>query len=351
MSFSSPAKQKIASALGQYAANELEMMISGMGGPVVHLENEETILGRKMFSVSIGVNGISYSWPHENLVGVLVNDGDGNLSWRELTGSGTVTEVGLLAPPEFVVGDPVRSAGNLTFSKAVQQGGTVYAGPMSGGSGRPSFRKLVVSDIPLLPPEKVVKLQETLDQKVDVALVKRSREEIDDALRRKVENPVFLATTMDLSQKIGDLSRTKVDVAMASQSQAKIQGAVAQKVDREEIERRFEEIARKLDDVAKLLGEKVSTNAPKFQAAADVLDLNVADGSNLVVGHNKGTKIGSTRHQKLAFYGLPPVPQPSGDVITGLANLGLISNPSLWMSDIVGLVERIEALEARLGGD
>ena len=43
MSFSSPAKQKISAALGTYAANELEMMISAMGGPVVHLENEESI--------------------------------------------------------------------------------------------------------------------------------------------------------------------------------------------------------------------------------------------------------------------------------------------------------------------
>ena len=98
-----------------------------------------------------------------------------------------------------------------------------------------------------------------------------------------------------------------------------------------------------------LLGEKVERNKPEFQAPATVKDLDVADGSNVQLGHNKGTKIASTRHQKIGFFGLPPVPQPSGDVITGLANLGLISNPSLWMSDIVGLVERIEAIEAKLG--
>lgn len=350
MSFSSPAKQKISAALGVYAANELEVMIAGMGGPVVHLENEEVISGRKMFSVSIGVNGISYQWPHENLVGVLTNDGDGNLAWRELVGSGTVSRVGLIAPAEFVVGEPVKSSGDLRFEKAPQQGGTVYAGPLTGGNGRPSFRKLVVSDIPDLPFSKVPKLPESLDQKVDVALVTRLRDEVNDGLARKVESATFHARCTDLGRQLADLARTKTDVVMTSRDRAQIQQAVAQKVDRDAFEEHLAAIGKRLDEIVQLLAEKVQATAPQFQAPATVKDLDVADGSNLSVGHNKGTKFGSTRHQKIAFYGLPPVPQPSGDVITGLANLGLISNPSLWMSDVVGLVERLEAIEQRLGG-
>ena len=143
----------------------------------------------KMFAVSIGVNGIKYTWPYENLAGVLANDGEGNLAWRELTGSGTVTEVGLLAPHEFLVGDPIRSSGNLTFSARPQQAFTVYAGPVVGAVGRPGFRKLAVTDLPSFGIEKVLKLQEALDTKVDVAGMTRLREELNDGLARRSNRP------------------------------------------------------------------------------------------------------------------------------------------------------------------
>lgn len=65
-------------------------------------------------------------------------------------GSGTVTSVGLSLPAEFnVTGSPVTTSGTLTASWASETQNFVFAAP-SGGSGTPSFRLLVPSDLPAL---------------------------------------------------------------------------------------------------------------------------------------------------------------------------------------------------------
>src|SRR5271157_2478896 len=67
-------------------------------------------------------------------------------------GSGTVTSVALAAPAEFTVGgSPITGAGTLTLTKATQTANTVWAGPASAGPTAPTFRALVVADIPALP--------------------------------------------------------------------------------------------------------------------------------------------------------------------------------------------------------
>lgn len=64
-------------------------------------------------------------------------------------GSGTVTSVDFAAPAEFVVsGNPITTAGTITLTKANQSANTVYAGPTSGAAAQPTFRALVVADIP-----------------------------------------------------------------------------------------------------------------------------------------------------------------------------------------------------------
>lgn len=68
-------------------------------------------------------------------------------------GGGTVTSVGLALPVSvFVVsGSPVVAAGTLTGSFVVQPANTVFAGPTAGAPAIPTFRGLVVADIPVLP--------------------------------------------------------------------------------------------------------------------------------------------------------------------------------------------------------
>lgn len=80
---------------------------------------------------------------------VLSTNGSGDTSWISVGGTGTVTSVALSAPVEFTVsGSPITGAGTLTLTKANQSANTVYAGPSSGGAAQPSFRSLVLADIP-----------------------------------------------------------------------------------------------------------------------------------------------------------------------------------------------------------
>lgn len=97
-------------------------------------------------------------------VGAAPNDGLGdplrdafvkcNDNFTELYSSGglgTVTSVGLIAPNIFnVSGSPVTTSGSLTFTVAVQNANTVWAGPTTGSPATAAFRSLVAADIPSL---------------------------------------------------------------------------------------------------------------------------------------------------------------------------------------------------------
>lgn len=69
-------------------------------------------------------------------------------------GTGTVTSVDLSAPAEFTVsGNPVSTSGTLTIAKATQAANLVWAGPSAGGPLAPTFRSLVLADLPAIPAE------------------------------------------------------------------------------------------------------------------------------------------------------------------------------------------------------
>lgn len=64
---------------------------------------------------------------------------------------GTVTSVAMTVPVEFSLsGSPVTGSGTLAVSKANQNANLVYAGPTSGGASSPTFRSLVIGDLPSL---------------------------------------------------------------------------------------------------------------------------------------------------------------------------------------------------------
>lgn len=69
--------------------------------------------------------------------------------------TGVVTSVGLAdgstTPVYLITGSPVLGAGTLTFTFKTQTANTVLAGPSAGGASQPTFRSLVVADIPALP--------------------------------------------------------------------------------------------------------------------------------------------------------------------------------------------------------
>jgi hypothetical protein len=62
---------------------------------------------------------------------------------------GTVTSVGLSMPNDFdVTNSPVTGSGTLTASYADRSANTVHAGPSSGAADTPTWRALVLDDIP-----------------------------------------------------------------------------------------------------------------------------------------------------------------------------------------------------------
>jgi hypothetical protein len=71
-------------------------------------------------------------------------------------GSGTVTSVSLTAPSQFTItGSPITTAGTLDFEWNVQVANQVLAGPTTGADAAPTFRALVVDDIPGLPVDQI----------------------------------------------------------------------------------------------------------------------------------------------------------------------------------------------------
>lgn len=62
--------------------------------------------------------------------------------------------------------------------------------------------------------------------------------------------------------------------------------------------------------------------------------LTLADAANITVGTTTGTKIGTATSQKLGFYNATPIVQPSGNALTALTNLGLVSAPTLTKTDV-----------------
>ncbi len=78
------------------------------------------------------------------------------LTPTDLTAGGTVTSVALSLPAIFTVsGSPVTTTGTLTGSLATETANTIWAGPGSGAAAAPTFRTLVVADLPTITSSQV----------------------------------------------------------------------------------------------------------------------------------------------------------------------------------------------------
>lgn len=119
------------------------------------LEDSLRVSPGKYFTVAAGA---TFTW--EN--GAVFN-GDAS-AFRSAIGAasvgsnGTVTQVGLQLPGALfgVSNSPVTGAGTLTGYLQTQAANRVWAGPASGSNEVPSFRALVVDDIPSLPYEPAI---------------------------------------------------------------------------------------------------------------------------------------------------------------------------------------------------
>ena len=82
--------------------------------------------------------------------------------------------------------------------------------------------------------------------------------------------------------------------------------------------------------------------------------INLDNGNNLVSiaweSTSAGLKIGTGTNQKLGFYNATPIIQPSGNIVTGLSNLGLVSTGTLAITDVTGLEDSL-AGKVSINGD
>lgn len=80
---------------------------------------------------------------------VLRTNGPGaNASWQTVTGTGTVTSVGVTLPSIFSVsGSPITTTGTIAATLASQTANTFFAAP-NGSAGAPTFRAIAAADMP-----------------------------------------------------------------------------------------------------------------------------------------------------------------------------------------------------------
>jgi hypothetical protein len=73
--------------------------------------------------------------------------GDG--TWASVSGSGSVTSVGLSMPADFsVANSPITTFGTLAVTYATQGSRKFFAGPTSGADATPTFRVMAATDLP-----------------------------------------------------------------------------------------------------------------------------------------------------------------------------------------------------------
>jgi hypothetical protein len=117
------------------SASSVPVITTNASGQVVSVTN--TPISLSSSQITPGTNGQ-----------VLTTVG-GVTTWTTPGVGGTVTSVGLSLPSIFSVsGSPVTTTGTLAATLATQSANTIFAGPTTGGAATPTFRTLVVADLP-----------------------------------------------------------------------------------------------------------------------------------------------------------------------------------------------------------
>lgn len=105
--------------------------------------NDETADAPNSLQILAGTN-ITFDTSTPNQLTVNATGGGG--------GSGTVTSVDVSVPSILTIsGNPITTAGTLAFDLATQNANLVLAGPTTGSAATPTFRSLVIADIPTIP--------------------------------------------------------------------------------------------------------------------------------------------------------------------------------------------------------
>lgn len=120
--------------------------------PVINLSGTPNIAASNVISGVFGTARLGSGSPSS--ANFLRGDG----TWATTgVGTGTVTSVALALPTNVfdISGSPVTSSGTLTATFDTQTANTVFSGPTTGSAAAPTFRGLVLADIPAITETKL----------------------------------------------------------------------------------------------------------------------------------------------------------------------------------------------------
>lgn len=141
-----------------------------VNGTIVFADIQNIATGKVLGRTTAGTGTVELLDPGAGIAftgGQIVNTGDTNPG-----DDGTVTSVGLSAPTDVfnVAGSPVTTTGTLALTFDNQAPNTHFSGPASGGAAAPTFRALVVADIPALTSANISDFTEA-SQDISGALI------------------------------------------------------------------------------------------------------------------------------------------------------------------------------------
>lgn len=112
--------------------------------------------------------GIAYILPTTAPVAnqILVSNSSNplQLQWGSVAGTGSVTSVDVSVPAGLLTssGGPITSAGTIALALASQNANRIFSGPSTGSAAAPSFRALVLADLPSAIPYSQLSLTGTI---------------------------------------------------------------------------------------------------------------------------------------------------------------------------------------------
>lgn len=125
-------------------------------------------------------------------------------------GVGSVTSVAMSVPAEFTVsGSPITTTGTLAVTKATQLANLVWAGPASGSAAVPTFRAIMVADVPTGIPYSKLDLSgsiENPDIAFDAEIDLSKLESITPNKALASDSSGFITTSATTDTELGYLS-------------------------------------------------------------------------------------------------------------------------------------------------
>lgn len=83
-----------------------------------------------------------------------------------------------------------------------------------------------------------------------------------------------------------------------------------------------------------VLSDETGSGLAVFGTNPTLSGATFTDATNIVLNTTTGTKIGTATNQKLGFFNSTPVVQQTGNIITGLSNLGLITSGTISNANV-----------------